>query len=115
ARLRNDAAELRKATADIKHARPGCNVPPRQMKLLSDAVARPEPALDRIGVELRIEGVVAFEQGIKEVQAGRRFPQAEALHSAEARARVDPHAIATKIDQEERLEPPYEPHRVITN
>src|SRR5262245_51800283 len=110
ARLRNNAAKLRKATADIEHTSAGRNVPCRQMKLLPDAVTCPEPALDRISVKLRIEGMVAFEHGIKKVQAGRRFPQAEALHRAEARARVDPHAIAPQIDQEARLDPLDEPH-----
>src|SRR5262245_11852848 len=94
ARLRNDAAELRKAAADIEDARAGRYSLRCEMKLLPDAVARPEAALDRIGVELRIEGVVAFEHGIEEVQTGRRFPQAEALYVTEARARVDPRAIA---------------------
>src|SRR5262249_21457661 len=111
ARLRNDAAELGKAAADIEHARARRNVACRQMKFLPEAVARPQPALDRIGVELVTEGVVTLDQGIEEVQAGRRFPQSKALNRAEARTRIDAHAIAPQIDQEARPDPLHKPRR----
>ena len=82
-RMRNDAAEFRKATPDVEHVRPRRDAAGGELELAADAVARPELALDRSSVELGIERVVTFGHRIEEVQAGRRFPQPEPIYRTE--------------------------------
>src|SRR5262245_61486229 len=55
-RMQNDAAELRKAAANIEHTRARRNLAGRESELLPDAFARPKLALDRMGIERSIEG-----------------------------------------------------------
>src|SRR5215471_991329 len=104
-RMRNDAAELRKATANIEHTRARRYAAGRESEFLPDAFACPELALDRMGIERSIEGAITFEHRVEEIEPGRRFPQAEACHFAKARARVDTYAVAPEINQKARLDP----------
>jgi hypothetical protein len=81
----------------------------RDQELLAHGLLGEEARTLQTRMELRVEFLVALNGRIEEIEARRRFPQADAVDPGEAAQRVDPEDDAPEIGEKpgrHPLDPP---------